>query len=1102
MPYSSPTYSRRSPSPSRSRSSSPHSYQNQNENPSFHSLGRPGHRRSYSSQSNFEMNQSSSSGRISTRFTSESGSNRGAWGGLGALPRRHSSNATPTLNSTSKFRIGGKAGSSSDEEEDDDYDRHGLPPLKLKVQVPSEGVPFPRSSTNSPLQTGPMPFLTPVVTRPPGPTRTSSSPAVPSITTPAPTVSTAAPSVILLPSGKPLRSSLKGSRASSLLGTPTGSPVPSPAQSAKSSPVNSTANSVANSAVGSPTTSPGIPGLPAPSFRSLASLGADSASNLLTPPAFGGHVRAQSAPSHPNSPGHDVSLDGTPPGPLSPPLSPGLSDSTMEALLSPRSVHFPSLSADLERVQVFRKEARPSSLLVTRKERDHVASSLSRVASRLANGADVGESSGKSGGEETETETETDRDYGYGYGYNAGHNGYWGNWGGKGVWNAASSKPLKASSVGAKSEATETNGSFPFPRLPRLGRTYSAGDDNEEDSSSSSGSGGRGVRIRQTGTGPRFATVKTEEKEDVEHVEYAENRRENMRIELDVSSTSHPIPHPESLRDALLGSVNILLEEIHLAPSSLSSSEREPLSLEGIFLVRNITFEKHVFARFTTDDWATVNEVRGRWIGSCGKSYLTSLAATSGSSISLPLPRTLGDLIAFPSYADTKNENENSSEWDRFAFKITLPPAVGPGRLVEFVGRFTVGNAGGEWWDNCGGKNWRVGFKQVKAEVLPPTSIPVLLNPPSPAPVLDAVDVPVPVFDTATVVATATSQENTNTLEPLVAAPLYYTVSQYQSDSTEGSKQRRVDEVKADETRIAQPESAIKEVKERAPKPTGLGSFKELTGGGLFWWRNTTSATTLVEARTDEPKSAFSSPSISGSDSSNASIDAPQASKSLSSTTEKNSVGVMSLSGTDSPSRTQFPASATVEVLGVIPPVSSPGRQIPAISSSAASPAMVQPAPSPPSFRPDPAKTERARVSSVESIDSMAEVPLLERSSSMSSVSTDGELAEFVEQLHGRATAHSMPKQYLEETGLDFELTPVPENEILDHADLNDAQMGFFDKVSPGARGVGIVPESNVGGDPRGYQAIIQQWCFAGSSPAPGKLESSHSPPSSRMQVR
>ncbi|KAJ3715865.1 hypothetical protein C8R42DRAFT_217598 [Lentinula raphanica] len=1117
MPYSQPALSPRSPSPSRynyPRSSSSHSIQNQNTHPSTQSLGRPGHRRSYSSQAHYGFEPSSSPAPIAkssstdtARFSNEQsieGSNvsRGAWGGLGSLPRRHSSATTPTLTTSSKFRIGDRRGSNSsdDDDENDDENDHSLPPLKLKVQVLpsfSGGVPFPKSSVDSPVRTGPMSIPNPAnvsITRSSAPARTSSSPAVISPEfTPAPSVVSTRPAspVILLSNGKPLRSSLKGSRVSSLLNSPMGSaansPSPSPANSTKNSPSNSTSNS----AVTSPIMSPSVPGASALSFASFTNLGTDSAAKLLVPPSFGGHVRAQSAPSPPMSPGQqgiEAVLDSTWTGLFSEAaLSPGISEPPMspDGLLSPRSVHFPSLPTDLEHVRVFRKEARPSSLLVTRKERDQHTSSLDHNSNSPSNGAESAEGSGtdvRSGGEETETETETDREYGYGY--NAG---YWGTWGGRSLWNAAaSSKPHGSSSAKASySTSKDQPGAFPFPRLPRLGRSRSAGNKDEdegESSSSSSSSGGR-VRIRNTGTGPRFARSEEGAKEQVGRSNEKEKSRK-VKTELDVPSV---IPRPEAVQEALSGSSNVFLEELHLETSMTSSPSPVPSSkdtaletfaLEGTFLVRNITFEKSIHVRFTTDDWSTVNEVRGNWVGSCGRSRLIALAAKSGSGLSIP--RTVGDLIAFPSYS---SEKENSSEWDRFAFRINLPPAVvRSNRVVEFVGRYAVGNAGGEWWDNCGGKNWKVGFRKVEITE-PAISVPTLLTTsPSPDPVpalksetktLPSIspitpDIPVSTSsidvqnDSAVVTSTLDPTSTSGVLDPSI--PKESSSLGSSSDSVEPVP----DKPKVDVQEVGNEQGAKEAVKERAPKPTGLGSFGGL--GGLFWpWRNVHSS--------DAPQLPVSSYSLS----SHGTVEPPDSLPPTPSGPVANSPIGNTHSLSTQGSR-DLPASATVEVLSVIPPGTSLKEWSPKLSPNYG----------PSLFSKGPGQRERipsgnsvSSISSTDSVDSMMDVPVLERSGSLSSVSSDGgEFGELAEFLHRNSP---LPKL---NSGGDSDLTPVPKGVSVgwgsNAESVGEDETGFFDRAGPGSvGGVGIVSPSASGDKPMDtdplYRAFVQQWCFAGT---------------------
>jgi len=90
--------------------------------------------------------------------------------------------------------------------------------------------------------------------------------------------------------------------------------------------------------------------------------------------------------------------------------------------------------------------------------------------------------------------------------------------------------------------------------------------------------------------------------------------------------------------------------------------------------VRNLTFEKRVTARFTSDDWTTVSEVCARYTG--------------------------------PS---------DGAGWDQFTFSISLelyvpPPGLGfkgPSRTLLIAVRLVIPGVG-EWWDNNGGHNFCV----------------------------------------------------------------------------------------------------------------------------------------------------------------------------------------------------------------------------------------------------------------------------------------------------------------------------------------------------------------------------------------------------------
>ncbi|KAF8267041.1 putative phosphatase regulatory subunit-domain-containing protein [Lactarius quietus] len=129
-----------------------------------------------------------------------------------------------------------------------------------------------------------------------------------------------------------------------------------------------------------------------------------------------------------------------------------------------------------------------------------------------------------------------------------------------------------------------------------------------------------------------------------------------------------PIPSPHTPPES-----NVRLETLTLLPAL-------PPLLRGIVRVRNISFEKCVAARFTTDDWTTISEAHACYIS--------------------PAP------------------DEGVGAWDRFAFTIPVPTP----RTILLAVRYTVPSAG-EWWDNNGGADFRV----VLAATTPPRPAPATL---------------------------------------------------------------------------------------------------------------------------------------------------------------------------------------------------------------------------------------------------------------------------------------------------------------------------------------------------------------------------------------
>ncbi|KAH9952296.1 putative phosphatase regulatory subunit-domain-containing protein [Lactifluus volemus] len=140
----------------------------------------------------------------------------------------------------------------------------------------------------------------------------------------------------------------------------------------------------------------------------------------------------------------------------------------------------------------------------------------------------------------------------------------------------------------------------------------------------------------------------------------------------DSASPISPIPSPFTAPES-----NVHLESVSLLPAWHPA----PPLLRGVVRVRNISYQKQVVARFTTDNWTMTN---------C-ESQAQYVSATSG------------------------DDNDDSCDWDRFAFTISLggehsqfanAPESCTSTLLLAV-RYTVPGVG-EWWDNNGGDNFRV----------------------------------------------------------------------------------------------------------------------------------------------------------------------------------------------------------------------------------------------------------------------------------------------------------------------------------------------------------------------------------------------------------
>ncbi|KAL1749255.1 putative phosphatase regulatory subunit-domain-containing protein [Schizophyllum fasciatum] len=152
-------------------------------------------------------------------------------------------------------------------------------------------------------------------------------------------------------------------------------------------------------------------------------------------------------------------------------------------------------------------------------------------------------------------------------------------------------------------------------------------------------------------------------------------------------------PHPALDR-------NVYLENLELV-SPPPSDESEELRINGTVVVRNLSFEKIVAVRFTLDDWNTTSEVLSRHVESLTEMPFALQARHWGAQAHSMKPKE----PAAPS-------------WDRFSFSVRLSDYAHnlDTRVLWLVVRYSVPGGGGEWWDNNGGRDFRVAFRRVTAK--------------------------------------------------------------------------------------------------------------------------------------------------------------------------------------------------------------------------------------------------------------------------------------------------------------------------------------------------------------------------------------------------
>ncbi|KAI5885400.1 uncharacterized protein SCHCODRAFT_02520592 [Schizophyllum commune H4-8] len=152
-------------------------------------------------------------------------------------------------------------------------------------------------------------------------------------------------------------------------------------------------------------------------------------------------------------------------------------------------------------------------------------------------------------------------------------------------------------------------------------------------------------------------------------------------------------PHPAHER-------NVYLESLELV-SPPPADPNDELRINGTVVVRNLSFEKIIAVRFTLDDWNTTSEVLGK--------HVESLMA---------LPPALQARhwgAQAHSMKSPTRERPAAPMWDRFSFSVRLSDYAHnlDTRVLWLVVRYSVPGGGGEWWDNNGGRDFRVAFRRV-----------------------------------------------------------------------------------------------------------------------------------------------------------------------------------------------------------------------------------------------------------------------------------------------------------------------------------------------------------------------------------------------------
>ncbi|KAJ7360923.1 hypothetical protein DFH08DRAFT_361055 [Mycena albidolilacea] len=411
-------------------------------------------------------------------------------------------------------------------------------------------------------------------------------------------------------------------------------------------------------------------------------------------PSF--HLRARSAPSTPQLAGVDPTSPGGAWDQGSDPLSPG----------TPKAVHFPAPDAGLEDIRLFKRSARPASVSFPLDD-------------------------------ETETETETD------------------------------SQQPRISAWGTQnqgqSHSPRQEAGYPFPKVPA-----------------------------PVGGGAGRSPLNPERQQEGKEWRYALDAPGVPRA-VDAERDGASMVLLEGMWLAGAGADPSSSSAVAGAPGQEPERQGE-LTLHGTLLARNAAFEKQLYVRFTLDGWCTTSEVGGRYVGPAQSPFSATspFCAKSGENKNeggegekeREEPGPGWDRFAFSirltDYAHSAPAGRQHTHthaqglrergvggvgrglegrelvlvarffapWVRaggvapYAWCDTLPqhtPAQQMGTDVSPSGRAWVGAGGGgagEWWDNNGGRDYRVGFRCVGVEPTPAPATNIIPFPRASSPAL------------------------------------------------------------------------------------------------------------------------------------------------------------------------------------------------------------------------------------------------------------------------------------------------------------------------------------------------------------------------------